>query len=268
MHSDPRRWLPARLIWRWGALLWLGPSLGLLAGLVLVFGFLKENETAQINFDVGWIPKDVNVEPFFADLRSELGSENTLIKVQRQLHRDASFLTPLWWLRPRIQVKSSDASVGTVKVLFIHHLESGQEDLSDAFEKVAKEVVPRMRAKYVGGWVEKIDARLGEIRLAVKAAESKREQVERDDIPFIDESEQLENDREGILMEDAIVGSELSLPGSFYVPRWWQSPPKWAILIGMCAGYGLMAVFPAVIVLEMMWPLRRAPEDVRTWDQQ
>lgn len=240
--------------------MWIGLSLGLLVGLVLVFGFLKENETARISFDVGWLPKGVNVEPFFADLRSELRSENTLIKVRRQLDRDASFLnTPLWWLRPRIKVESLDAPTSTINVLFTHHMVSGREELSDAFGKVAEEVIPRMRAKYIGGWVEKIDARLGEIRLAVKAAESKRELVDRDDIPFIDESEELENDREGILMEDSVVGSEISLPGSFYVPRWWQSP-NWVILIGMCAGYGLMAVFPTVIVLEMMWPLRRAPE--------
>lgn len=261
--TDHRRWLPARLIWRWGALLWIGPLLGLLSGLVLVFGFLMENETYQAGFHAGSLPHGVDLEPFLTDLRSD----STLIEVQRQLDRDGSyFKTPIWWLRQRIKVESlSTMGVGSIEMLLTHHTLSGRERLSRAFEETAREILPRLRAKYVVGWLEQIDARAAEIQLVVKAAEAERELEYRSDIPFIDESEQLENDRESLLLDQPYLGSEISLPGSFgSLPPWWRSPPKWVILVGRCTGYGLMAVFPLVVVLEWMWPLRRAPEAVKT----
>ncbi|MCW1923958.1 hypothetical protein OKA05_15430 [Luteolibacter arcticus] len=231
--------------------------------MVLVFGFLKANETDQVAFDAGTLPRGVDLNPFLTELRSELESDGTLIEIQRQLDRNGSiFKTPKWWLRQRIKVEFLDSSGGSgaIQMLFTHHSPSGRERLSESFEEAAKKVVPRIRAKHVGEWLEKIDARAAEIRLAVKAAESKRDLIYRSDIPFIDESEQLENDREWLLTEDPYLGSELSLPGSFvgFAP-WWESPPKWAIIIGMCGGYGLMAIFPSVIILEMMCPRHRVP---------
>jgi len=245
---------------------WIAPTLGLLTGLVLVFGFLQANETDSLSFDAGNLPRGVGLEPFLKELRSELVADGSLIEIQRQLDgQDSVVKTPIWWLRQRIKVESVDASDGSgaIEMRFTHHTRPGWERLTEAFEETARKVVPRIRAKHVGGWSEKIDTRLAEIQLAVKEAESQRELVYRDDIPFIDESEDLERDREMLSMEDPYLGAELSLPGSFAgIPPWWKSPPKWTLFVGRCVVFGLLAVFPLVIILEMLWPLRRSPVEV------
>lgn len=226
----------------------------------MVFGFLHENETVDVSFNAGNVPQGVDTKPFFTDLRSDLESENTLIEIRRHFDRDGTFIpTPIWWLRKRIELAPLDASRGidSIDMRFTHHTESGRDALSDAFEEVAKEVLPRIRAKHTKDWLNSIDARLGEIQLAVKEAEAERELNYRKDIPFIDESEQLENDREGISLDQNYLGYELGLPGTFGASTpWWKSPPKWAVFIGKCAGCGLMAVFPLMIILELMRPLR------------
>lgn len=260
MHLEGRRWLPARLVWRWGALLWIGPLLGLVVGLVLVFGFLKENETMTAEFDTGYLPGGLDREPYLAALRSELESESFMVEVQSRLDRDRPLIkTPLWWLRPRVQLEVVRASWFSVR--FTHHSWSGRQRLFESFEAVARERVPRVRARFVEGWREKIDERLVEIEVVKPAAEAMRKIPGRAEIPFLYEYEQLEGDRLALSMKQPLPGQGFvgwNPPGG-YSP-WWKSPPTWAVLIGMCAGYGLMAVFPAMIIFELMWPRRHAPE--------
>jgi len=251
---------------RWSALLWLGPLLGLLTGLILVFGLLKANKSTRNNYDAGFIPACVDWDPYLTNLQAELASESTLIAVQRQLDRDRSlFKTPRWFLRRRTNRISSNSSEGRewgrgeINVTFIHHSEEGCERLADAFQAVAMDVVPRVRGNYTEGWLEQIDERLAEIAEIVRAAESEREVFFRSDVPLIDESEQLEQDREVLLLDEPWLGHEIALPGSFAgVPPWWKEPPEWALLVAKCAGYGLLAVLPAVFVLEALRP-RRSP---------
>ncbi len=264
--GDAGRWLPARLIWRWGALLWIGPLLGLLTGLVLVFVFLKKNETVEEHIRVGCIPHNADAKTFLADMRGELGSDATLRKVQSHLDQDGAILkTPLWWIRSRIYLDTKEVPKqfnDEMTVFYTCHSDIGRDDLSDAFQEAAKEVVPRVRAKYSEGWVKQIDVRLEEIDKAYKDAELKREIIYRSDIPFIDERDDLENDRVSLLIDDELLGIYIGLPGSFAgTPPWWKSPPEWAIFVCRCAGYGLLAVFPAMLLLEKLWPRRPARRD-------
>jgi hypothetical protein len=256
--ADAGRWLPARLIWRWGALLWIGPLLGLITGLVLVFVFFKKNETVEGNVRVGHIPDIVDANTFLADMRSELESDATFVEVQRNLDQDDGFLkTPLWWIRSRIVLDQKEVPKkhnDYMNVFYTHHNYEGCEDLSTAFQEAAKVVVPRVREKYIEGWLKQIDARLGEIDAAYKVAEVEKKLR---DFPYFDEKYDLENDRETLLIDDEHLGKEISLPGSFGgYPPWWKSPPEWAIYICKCTGYGLLAVFPAILILEKLRPRR------------
>jgi hypothetical protein len=260
--GDAGRWLPARLIWRWGSLLWIGPLLGLLTGLVLVFVFLKKNKTVGMHTRVGDIPVNADAETFLADMRGELGSEATLMKIQRHLDQDGAILkTPLWWIRSRIYLDTRESPKhfnDDIGVFYTCHSYEGIDNLSEAFQAAAKEVVPRVRARYVEGWLKQIDVRLGEIDKAYKVAEAKGKIIYRNDIPFIDEREKLENDRLSLL-HDENLGRKGGLAASFSgTPPWWKSPPEWAIFVCRCAGYGLLAVFPAMLLLEKLWPRRPA----------
>jgi hypothetical protein len=261
--GDTGRWLPARLIWRWGSLLWIGPLLGLLTGLVLVFVFLKKNETVGMTTRVGDIPVNADAETFRADMRGELGSEATLMIIQRHLDQDGAILkTPLWWIRSRIHLNTREMSEqfnDDIGMFYTCHSYEERVNLSEAFQAAAKEVVPRVRARYVEGWLKQIDVRLGEIDKAYKVAEAKGKILYRNDIPFIDEREKLENDRLSLLYDDENLGRKGGLAASSGgPPPWWKSPPEWAIFVCRCAGYGLLAVFPAMLLLEKLWPRRPA----------
>jgi hypothetical protein len=260
---DSGRWLPARLIWRWGSLLWIGPLLGLLTGLVLVFVFLKKNETVGMTTRVGDIPINADAETFREDMRRELGSEATLMIIQRHLDQDGAIIkTPLWWIRSRIYLDTREMSKqfnDDIIVFYTCHSYEERYNLSEAFQAAAKEVVPRVRARYVEGWLKQIDVRLGEIDKAYKVAEAKGMILYRNDIPFIDEREKLENDRLSLLYDDENLGRKGGLAASSRgPPPWWKSPPEWAIFVCRCAGYGLLAVFPAMLLLEKLWPRRPA----------
>ena len=225
MHADPHRWLPARLVWRWGALLWIGPLLGLMVGLVLVFGLLKKNYTMTARFVASDQPVSLDQEAHPADLRSVLQSERFLIEMQRRLDRDGPLLkTPLWWIRARVQLESVEASEDGFwfTMRFNHHDPSGPRQLFQEFEALAMGTGRRERE------------RSGERDQLVSLTEQ----------PFLG--------RAFAVRETRIASRSSS-------SKWW-SLPDWAVLIGMCAGYGLMAVFPAVILLEQLWPRRHAPE--------
>jgi len=266
VDSHSRRWSPARIVWRWSCILWIGPLLGLLTGLILVFGFLKVNVTTQSSFNLGFIPESVDVEPFTKDLRSEFESESTWIEVRRKLGQDQALIkTPLWWLRSRIKLLDVPKGSGNLNMLFTYHTEYGLDELKYAFEKVSIEVVPRVKEKYVEGWLAKINARLGEIEVFQRVEESEGKNVDSHEIPFAEEREDLEVDRKLLLEnEEEYLGREVGLPGTFGSwPSWWKAPPKFSIFVFMCVGYGILAILPLMYMLEGLWPRDRATEGVR-----
>lgn len=261
MDTSRQRWLPARLVRRWGALLVVGPLVGLLAGLTLVFVFLKKNRSDHLSVEAGLIPSCVDGRAYLAELGDELGSEATLIAVQRRLADKGLGKRPLWWLRSRIVVRSTPASMrqhwGYVDVEFTHHSFDGLRALREAFSDVSTELVPRVRMKHQGAWIPLIDARLREIDEAYHAAAAEREIFYRKDIPFVDERDELEDAREffsEVPIEDQSLGEILTLPGTFFTPPWWKS--EWALFIVKCTGYGLMSALPVILVFEALWPRR------------
>ncbi len=230
--------------------------------MVLVFVFLKENETVRMDIEAGWIPDLVDGQGYLEALRNELGSDETLRAIQRELNRHGRGLnSPVWWLRSRVEVKSSSIGDGFAKVhvTVTHHTMRGQDELRYAFEAVAERVVPKVREKYVIEWSKAVERRLKEVGQAI--ADWEEEQRKGDavglDVPFADERDQLADDLWLMANEEGTVGVELRLPGTFagYGP-WWKPVPPWAILIAKCTGYGLLAAFPAVFLFEMVRPRR------------
>ncbi|MCH7227463.1 hypothetical protein [Haloferula sp. A504] len=244
--------------------------MGLLTGVVLVMVFLKANQSRRVDLEVGVLPAGVDTSPYMANLRDELASNATLIALQTNLSGEGEYWTPpLFWLRPRARVSSSSkqsgpngTTWGQIHVIFTHHSEDGLNRLDEAFQAASRRVVRRVRSEYGDQWRSQLKARLDEIHEAMRIAESKGGIAGRDDIPLANEQERLEDDLQW-LMGDGALGYELKIVGS--IPcgppaPWWQSPPAWVILTAKCAGYGLLAAFPAMFALEGLRPRRDGPE--------
>lgn len=252
------RWQLGPLIWRWISVLWLSPLLGLIVGLVLVFGFRRANVVNVYDLYIGPVPQSVDANDFLEEVKSQFASDHMFLKLRKQLDIEKNFFrTPIWWLKTRIdlaELEYLNQQNNAVILRLTHPTSDGCSSLSEAFGEAAKDILLELRASHEKRWLPEIDARLKELQDQLQAAKAQNKE---DDFSYHEELFALEMDRDMLIQDDSDLMVLQTFPGSYYSPPWWKSPPQSMILIAMCCGYGLMAFFPSIFILEYLFPRKK-----------
>lgn len=262
MDARRQRWLPGFLLRRWWHVFWIGPLVGLITGAVLVLGFQRANQTDTRYVIAGILPWTLDTNRYIEVLSDELEGDETLIKVRQEIAERGGHEPPLWWLRDRIKVDREYEGKEELLVRFAHPSQVEMERMMLAFGTVAEGITKQRFEEFRAEWVIELDEEIRVLRRQRDEFIRSVDPDQSDGWPLSDRLYEVEGSREALGWQQKYVGSVVRslLPGSYGPgPRYgwtWDTLAPWVILVGKCTGYGLLAAFPAVFLLEAVRPRR------------
>lgn len=236
--------------------------LGLVTGVVLVFGCFVENENATSFIKIGWLPDSAQALDLAQSISVELEGDGFLDKVRHRLGAGTGNLVePKWWMRRQFRI---EFGAGGLRVETRHPSLERASEMASAFEEEGNELSGDLYEPIRRSTLEKVERRLREIEEELRVAASFSDDRAYDETweRLLPERVRLEGDR--ILLggdpeADKEIRTSYSIGcafGSYCLPPWWQDPPPWSLFLARCTGYGLLAAFPAVFLLELVRPRR------------